>query len=289
VRGMPKPAAHCPPMATITRNLLLVGLISLAAAAPKQPAAAPEKPLAATEKKATQPILDCSGQPCADCKSDCHGAGNCPTANTSEAMALAFESSNLFTPCSYYDTVHKLTICYGFNLDQTGARDIAERVAGVSAAVWAQLQVAGPSSRTSGPNCLSSAQCDTLLRYMVQVKRDDINRRFRSQTPRAPARNFSDECPTAARALIDIDYSISDFGQLTNLAAVSSAKDVCMWMKVRGACNDGWCVCASSAIAGRMVRAAVFLVPDQPPCIVSQCSHLPPAQPLTVLHTALQP
>jgi hypothetical protein len=144
-------------------------------------------------------------------------------------MAMAFESSNRFTPCSYYDTKHLLTICYGFNLDQTGARDIVERVANVSAAKWAQLQQAGPATRTNGSNCLSSAQCDALLRYMVQVKRDDVNRRFTSQPARgATPRNFSDECPTAARALIDIDYSVRNFGSLTSLAQVSPAQDVFM-------------------------------------------------------------
>lgn len=108
--------------------------------------------------------------------------GNCPTATD---LITSAEGLKL---CTYVDTTGHKTICYGFNLETSGAQAAIQAVGGN----WDSIYNHG--------GCLTQAQCTQLLTPAVQ------------SAAQSEAQIFGATCPCMAAVLTDMTYNLGAAG-----------------------------------------------------------------------------
>ena len=118
----------------------------------------------------------------------------CPT-----DLALIQQAEG-FRSCKYLDSVGVPTICYGYNLQNGSARADIASVGG------------NYDSVMNGSQCLSQAQCTTLLQKRVNVARSGESAIFGN----------SISCACAKNVLVDMTYNLgqaglASFGQFDSL------------------------------------------------------------------------
>ena len=118
----------------------------------------------------------------------------CPT-----DLALIQQAEG-FRSCKYLDSVGVPTICYGYNLQNGSASADIASVGGNYASVM------------NGSQCLSQAQCTTLLQKRVNVARSGESAIFGN----------SISCACAKNVLVDMTYNLgqaglASFGQFDSL------------------------------------------------------------------------
>ena len=101
--------------------------------------------------------------------------------------------------CEYVDTTGHPTVCYGFNLDASGA---ASKVAAVG----------GNYNTVLHGGCLSQSQCAQLLSGSV------------AQATQSAYRVFGSQCSCVMAALIDMTYNLGEGGISTFTTFISYVK-----------------------------------------------------------------
>ena len=108
---------------------------------------------------------------------------------TCQSDLALIEQGEGFRSCMYHDSVGIKTICYGFNLQKSGA----------SAQVAA---VGGNYNSVVGGGCLTQPQCEKLLMTDVQTARSGFNAIYGN----------SITCQCAKDVLVDMTYNLGQAG-----------------------------------------------------------------------------
>eukprot|EP01147_Barroeca_monosierra_P000741 gene741-4033_t len=105
-------------------------------------------------------------------------------ANACQSATELIKQAEGFRACTYVDTTGHKTICYGFNLDASGAKSKVEAVGGN----WDEVYNHG--------GCLSQTQCDELLQTGVVTASSNEKKIFGSQ------------CSCMQAVLTDMTYNL---------------------------------------------------------------------------------
>ena len=110
------------------------------------------------------------------------------TAFACDSAQSLIEQAEGFRSCVYKDTTGHPTICYGYNLDDSGARSAISNVG----ADYDQV--------LSGSQCLTQSQCGTLLQGALN-------------TAESGARSvFGSVCECVFNVLVDMTYNLGEGG-----------------------------------------------------------------------------
>jgi GH24 family phage-related lysozyme (muramidase) len=104
-----------------------------------------------------------------------------------ESALSLIEKAEGFRACTYTDTTGHKTICYGFNLATSGAKEKVEQVGGDFAKVWAG-------------GCLTQHQCAELLESEVKL------------AAAAEHHVFGSICSCIDAVLTDMTYNLGEAG-----------------------------------------------------------------------------
>lgn len=122
-----------------------------------------------------------------------------PAMACQSATAL-IKAAEGYRPCTYKDTTGHKTICYGFNLDASGAKAKVEAVGGN----WNKIYNDG--------GCLSQTQCDELLAGEV------------SKAQSGARRIFGTQCSCIDAVLTDMTYNLGSGGMSSFSTFISLIK-----------------------------------------------------------------
>ncbi|EDQ86225.1 uncharacterized protein MONBRDRAFT_38498 [Monosiga brevicollis MX1] len=109
-------------------------------------------------------------------------------ASACESALDLIKSAEGFRSCTYVDTTGHKTICYGFNLDASGAKQKIESVGGD----WNKIYNDG--------GCLSESQCTTLLEGEVK------------NAAASAVSVFGSQCSCIEAVLTDMTYNLGKAG-----------------------------------------------------------------------------
>ena len=122
-----------------------------------------------------------------------------PAPNCESAEDLIKEAEG-FRKCEYKDTMGHPTICYGFNLDASGAKEKIEKVG-------------GDFNKVYNGGCLTETQCTELLTPAVQ------------SAEAAAGAIFGRQCSCVQAVLADMTYNLGAAGMSSFHTFISDIKN----------------------------------------------------------------
>ena len=123
-----------------------------------------------------------------------------------------------FRSCTYKDSMGIKTVCYGFNLEKSGASSAVSSAGG------------NYNSLVSGSECASQKVCDNLLNKEIQSARQIVKNQYGSIS-----------CPAAQAVVTDMAYNLGSGGlsQFKNFKAAVQSKN---WNKAaQEMANSAYC------------------------------------------------